>query len=543
VSEVYVSPEDVSQADALKVLAFLNAAQTPEHIAETVEFPDELDVGIRVAQRLLDRRQELGAFTSLQQVADVPQVGPERFTEIVVALSGLGAPGRAVDTALHLMQEIRTLRETVEALQSTLGARRRVTLHPIEDHPFLGQPVTIVATVTDALGTAPQVDMPVTFATTWGRLRSVGLLVQQGNTVTARTNAAGTAKVTLLPPTSEDLWERQQGALETMLRLLDADAATPLETRSGLEEMVRRYDWEANVDFRRAVDIYFRDLSHHLLDTINQYDYMRSWSYFDATVMAFARDDAGGDAPGTTVQSTASLTLRFKDWLGPWLETYQAEFESQNALENELQHARQRTEEAGALVQDVYGRVRDFVADQRGLVGEYAGRKVAGTSLDRFIASELGDLPPETRVNLFPALKVAADTIDTAGVKVLSAVGQTHSNLRQELNQKIATVETKGIGALSTRVEDLQSQLNAKVDATTFNTALISKLDASEFNNFVSEYNSFETEVGTQLAAKVDTTTFNTALARKVDTTTFNTQVGSLQNRVNRFDVLLPPDQ
>ena len=273
--EVYIRPEDVSPEVAQRVLMFLNSAQTAEQIAETVEIPDELDVGIRVGQRILDRRRELGAFTSLQQIADVPQVGPERFTEIIVTLGAPETPQHPATPQAPLLQEVRALRETIEALQLALGSQHRAELRALQERPFLGQPITVVATVTD-LGGSATVGAPITFAATWGRLRAAGgLTVQQGGSVTTRIGADGTARVTLLPPTSEDLSGPQQGALETMLRLLDNEALTPSDTESGLREMVLGYRWEANVDFRRAVDIYFRDFRHRLLDTINSRDYMR----------------------------------------------------------------------------------------------------------------------------------------------------------------------------------------------------------------------------------------------------------------------------
>lgn len=93
---------EATPTEEQEVLAFLNAAQTPEEIAEAVEFPDERDVGVRVARRILDRRQELGAFTSLGQVAGVPQVGPERFAEIVRALGGPTPEGGGPELARAL---------------------------------------------------------------------------------------------------------------------------------------------------------------------------------------------------------------------------------------------------------------------------------------------------------------------------------------------------------------------------------------------------------------------------------------------------------
>jgi len=85
-TENYIKPEDVSPQVAQKVLDFLNSTQSAAEIAQAVEIPNERDVGIIVAQHILDRREQLGGFNNIQQIADVQQVGPERFTEIVTIL-------------------------------------------------------------------------------------------------------------------------------------------------------------------------------------------------------------------------------------------------------------------------------------------------------------------------------------------------------------------------------------------------------------------------------------------------------------------------
>lgn len=86
--EFYIKPEHVAPEDAQKVLEFLNSAKSAKEIATSVEIPDERDVGATVAQHILNKRRELGGFTSLEQVANVRHVGPERFTEIVTTLCG-----------------------------------------------------------------------------------------------------------------------------------------------------------------------------------------------------------------------------------------------------------------------------------------------------------------------------------------------------------------------------------------------------------------------------------------------------------------------
>src|SRR3989337_3847611 len=87
-SRTVVSPEEVNEETSKRVLKFLNAAKTPEEIATAVEIPEERDVALRVAQNILATRANLGetGFTEIKQVAEVPQIGPERFSEIVSSL-------------------------------------------------------------------------------------------------------------------------------------------------------------------------------------------------------------------------------------------------------------------------------------------------------------------------------------------------------------------------------------------------------------------------------------------------------------------------
>jgi hypothetical protein len=101
--EGHLRPEDVGPEHAREVLDRLNAAQTTQELAAAVEIPGERGVGVGISQRILDRREELGGFTDLQEVRAVPLIGPERFTEIIVALSSpraLRVP--APDTASEL---------------------------------------------------------------------------------------------------------------------------------------------------------------------------------------------------------------------------------------------------------------------------------------------------------------------------------------------------------------------------------------------------------------------------------------------------------
>jgi polyhydroxyalkanoate synthesis regulator phasin len=572
--EEYLRPEDVRPEHARQVLDFLNSAQTAEQIAAAVEIPDELDVGVRLGRRILDRRGQLGTFTSLQQVADVPLIGPERFTEIVTTLSDARVP-RLDD----LWDEIRELREQVRSLQAALCDQPRVTprvtpkvtVRALQEEPFLGQAVNLVVTAIEAGGKRPRVGAPLTLFTTFGRLRATdGLISQDGNAVTVRTDGNGVARALLLPPVSEDIPSVQQDTLEVTLRLLDPDAPTPRDTEDGLKEIARRYRLDGNLELRRAIDVYFRDFGRGLMETLNVRDYLLAWTYLDSTVLAYARDDSGS----TAVDATAALTIRTKNWLAPWLETIEALARSESRLDQDLARAKVAGE-TGALLGRVYDGVNDFVSAQRGLVGGYVGQRIAESSLRDFLQSGIEDLPREKQLAIFPALDAASHTVATSDASVLGAVGETRVELRQELDTKIEGVETRNLELLDTRVGDIQTQLNSKVgtaelddlrfelndridriptrdldilirrvddlqakldskvDTTTFTEALNGKAD-------VREIDTLRTEIETDLSRKVDTTTFDSALARKVDNSDFSDRLGALQVKVNRLEGRFP---
>jgi len=81
-----VDPKKIAESTSRKVLYFLNAAQSAEEIASVIEIEGERDIGVKIAQSLLDRRARLGGFKNLDQVAATPQVGEVRFSQIVKAL-------------------------------------------------------------------------------------------------------------------------------------------------------------------------------------------------------------------------------------------------------------------------------------------------------------------------------------------------------------------------------------------------------------------------------------------------------------------------
>jgi DNA uptake protein ComE-like DNA-binding protein len=114
--EGLIRPEDVVEADAAKILAFLNGTETAQAFADGIELPNEPDIGLRLGAHLIERRAELGgSFTSLDQLLTVKLIGPVRFTRIVRAILGITGVGR--DEFADLAAQVQALRTQSQPLR------------------------------------------------------------------------------------------------------------------------------------------------------------------------------------------------------------------------------------------------------------------------------------------------------------------------------------------------------------------------------------------------------------------------------------------
>jgi hypothetical protein len=479
--EGLIAPEDVSEADAAKVLAFLNAAASAQALADGIELANEPDVGIHLGTRIIERRTQLQGFTSLDQLRTVPLVGPVRFTRIVRAI--LGATGVTRD-------EFDGLAEQVAALQRALAAAPpRVVVSQVESQRYLGQPLTVVATVTGADG-LPVGGVPVTLSASWGRLRgSDGFSIQQGDNVSFRAGNDGTIRATLLPPTSEDLEQPQQDAVESALAVLDPEGATPREDKDALEALVREYQFEANDSFRSGVDIYFRDFREHLLDSVNYRDELDAWPTYDSAIVAYVHQLAEDGTTDTGVVASGALLVHIRDWLGAWTQTH-IELESEESeLDVQLDIAT-GFDDPSDMLSRIHLSVGDYVSNRNGLVGQRIGQRVAEDKLGGFLQTGIDILPDEKKEALFPAVDTSSATIDKLGVQAIGALEQTRTDLRAHVDQQV----TSGIGAAletSPTITSLQAQVAGKVDQTTFTAALASKLDLTTLDQHLQDAQDF----------------------------------------------------
>ncbi len=455
-SRPYLEPGDVSPENAARVLAFLNAARSAPEIAAAVEIAGELDVGVRLAERILRRRDELGGFTDLAQVRAVPLIGPERFTEIVTTLSSQRVPGRPRTPFEQLADEVADLRDRVDRAGAGLP-RRRLVLRTVEPAAFLGQPLSVVATIED--DGRPAVDVPITFVVTRGRLRaSDGYATHDGHLVTARSDVEGIVRLTALPATAEELTPVQQAALTSMLALLDPSAATPADTLEGLTTMADQYAWEVNLPFRQAVDICVRDFRPMLLDTVNLRENLRAWTFFDTALMAFGPAEGNGE-DGSSVAATATLRLRYMDWIPPFLEAFVLRSRRDTDLGDRIRAVAAGESDADRLISAIYDEAGSYVASRYGRVGAWVGRKVAETSIRSFVDGEFGQLPLDTRVGAFAALDGASKTMAALDATVIRGLINTRKDIQRDVNVKVST-QTAGISALDGRVASLETSVD-----------------------------------------------------------------------------------
>ncbi len=492
-----IRPQDVAPADARHILDFLNSAESAGAIADRIELPNEPDIGPRLAAHILERRAQLGTFTSLDQLLTVHLIGPVRFTRIVRSLVE-NLPRRGIDQAAfdELAAEVRSLRDAVDALRAA-AAPPRVVLRAVGPPRYLGQPLTLVATVTGADGLR-RPDVPVTLSAAWGRLRgSDGFSIQTGTSLTLRSAGDGTVRAELVPPTSEDLQATQQAAVEAALGRLDPAAATPQDAADGLGALVREYRFDANDDFRAGVDIYFRDFHQHLLDRVNLRDELKEWSSFDSAVVAYVQGLGDDGAPASGVDAAAALVVRFRDWLAPWLQVHVDAAGSETLLGGELKLAT-NLPAAGDMLTRIHQRVGEFVSLQQGLVGQLVGQKVAEAKLDTFLETDIDVLPDESKRTLFPAVDTASTTIATLGVHALGAIEQTRSDLRRHVNTQL-TAGLDAALAQSATFKSLQTLVAAKVDKTTFDAAVASKVDIATLAELgkAADFSAFKTSLTT----------------------------------------------
>ncbi len=425
----FIKPEDVSLMDAEKVFEFLNSAQTAGEIAQRIEFPDELDIGEKLANRILTGRDAVGGeFTSLQQIADIPYIGPERFTEIIAALTDhpLYIEPESEKIAC-LFREFSQLRERLQKTSPGLSGQYQIRLMPAVVDSFEGSSLTISAMVTDASTGKPKSGTPLTLVSTYGTLESYeGYDTRTGNPVTAITSLSGIAKYVLISPLRGKMKGRQPAILEAALGRLDTGAPTPKHDIRGFTTLVQSYQAPRNENLRKAIDAHFLDQQDKI--TVPK-DRLSAWQYREVLLLGYLGDaDAIYRRRGTPVTEIGMLTLRLKDWVSPWFQVYKDIMMQANPINSQINQIKKIGGNGKTISMRVVNSTQDYLSRQRGAVGWFVGLDVADTSLVKFLGTGLASFDNATKKEIFGNIGSAriANRI-TLNTKILKPVARSSS--------------------------------------------------------------------------------------------------------------------
>lgn len=455
-AEVYLEPADVPAFDAGRVLAALNAAPDAEHLAAAIEIPDELDIGIRLGQRLLDRRDQLGGFTSLEQVADVPLIGPERFTEIVVTLAGRSATdllGLAADPA---------------GPSGWVASRSRLGLRLLAAGPWLGQLTTVV--VRSTVDGVRRAGVPLLVATGTGRLRAVsGGRVLEGATVTLVTGADGAARATWLPATNPPLDPAAHAALGDALGRLPTSGATPASSLPALRALVTAYRWEPNTALRRAVDA----LVDQVVVEVDDVDLGAAWPTVETTVTAWAL--AGGDTPDGGAEAVAVQPLVARDWRAGMVRVHHEVLTGEARLAGHLETERTQATDAVDLIGRLQRRVGEYLDVQQGRLGSAVARAIAADASRTFVVDRTADLSLDDGLQLASVVGATAAAAGTATPAVVTAMATTRSTVLRQVDTAVAA-------PIQARLDQLGGTVAGKVNEADLAAALAGKPDRAELD-------------------------------------------------------------
>jgi hypothetical protein len=504
-SDAYLTPFDVDAATAARVLGFLNAAAGAEEIAAAVEIPDERDVGIRLGQRIIDRRAELGSFTDLRQIRDIPYIGPERFTEIVTEIAG--RVNRPPPGTASLYDELARLRRQVAALSSHMDAlMTQVSITADHRAPLLGQPVRITARVTGGIDQRPRPGVPVTFIAPSAIIEHAeGMIRRTGVSATLLTGPGGVARVTVHAATDEPMLPAQKTALLSLLAGFP-EVETPSKATAFLDQLIADYSWDVNHDFRAAVDLLYKTYGRSLIDGINAFDYLAHWPRVDAPLTATA---GGGpnEAEGTQVRGGAVFTIPFRNWLGPWLQRFHSRTRRNVAFDRNIRAVAGSADAAGRIMQQT----ADFVRSRRGLVGAFMGRTEAQRTLNAFIAEDMPGVDPKARPGLISVLQGANATLSSGGADAVAGIAGVRKQLTEEVRN--APVSDQ----LNARLNAIESTMDAKANQADVSAALAGKVDSQTFSDYrqridsrfegfvtLDAYQDFRSRITDQLEAKAD---------------------------------------
>lgn len=475
---VFLEPADFSPAQALQILAVLNDATDPQQLAQRIEIAGEPDIGERLAQRLLAARASLpGGFTRLEQILAVPQIGPERFSDLCTAIigvdlrrqwrSGTAAPAPDSSSAAGPVLEARAQRQPA----------------------WLGQPVWLRLTARDADG-RPLVNRLLTLSTDSGVLElGHALGARRGRVLQARSGTDGSLRVLLLPAAADSLGAGPQAALETALDGLPVSATAPVELATALQGLVAGYQQTAARALRQALDHYSAPARAGLDTAGTAAPLQAHWPLVSAVVRADLHAGAGAASA-----AQACLPVHWQDWTLAWLHYLERDLLQRLDFNGRFGAARLRSD-AAHLVGDLLSESTAAFAALDGQASRWLGGRLLEQATTDFLATETTALDLDTREQLYASLpgmgtRVALATSAPPTLTPLAPAPLAHLAPTREFELQTAALETQlaEMRALEDRIT-LQSESIAAAETRIGQQAVEV---ADQHQQFRSEYAAFQ---------------------------------------------------
>lgn len=524
---VTLEPQDLTPAQAARVLTLLNAASSAQQLAAAIEIPGELDIGVRLAQRLLDARAAAGGrFTDLRQVRAVRLIGRERFTEICAAALGLDPRrwitqiGSFTDRQAELESRLARLAALADGtLAQREGARVDIDISP--QPLWLGQALEVRVLCTDGAG-RPLPGRRLTLTTSQGMLETAfGWAVTRAAGVALRTGVDGSARAQLRLAPPEGVTAEQQALLEDALAGFDAQAESAADLDRPLAALAQRYSAERAGTLRAALDLYARQYRAVFVDRLN----------FGGAGVAFPletsvlRADLHG-AQGSASLAHAVAVAHHRNWVGAWLDALAEFVANQAALDAALAEAGRRGSTGQRLVDDLVAEAHVFIARLPGLAAQWAAQRRVGGAMQRYLARETEQLDLPTRQALHAQLTGAAAQITPDSVGTLAAVAQTKAELGTRIEQ-VGGVS----GALAEEMRGIQTAVNSRAQEVATNAATVATQTAQVRADRTAVSTDRAAVAGDRQRVETRTADFDTRYA------TFTTQYQDFSTRYNDFTV------
>lgn len=518
---VFLEPDDLSAGQQARILRVINLAADAAGLAAAIELAGEPDIGLRLAERLLRARAAVNdQFTTLTQIEAVSGIGPERFTDLCVAILGLQRDQlvRLGNVAGHRLADA----SGVEYASAKLQLQIEVDQQPA----WLGQ--TLRLSIRASQNGAPLVNRTLTLETSLGFLaHSFGFAQQRGAALHVRTGTDGSAHLALEYQPYEPLTQDQRNALQIALDNLDTSADTPDEIRVAFNQLAEQYDDERNIYLRRALDIYSRH-GQQFWQHFNANNSEFEWPLETAVVRGYLHGSDNSQA----VLASAVTIVRWKNWIPAWFVYLHEWLANRAALPARLAEIKRKGLQGYALIDNLIGEAHTFVARQKGFAAELVSQHLVSDSVKRFLSTELEDVPDDTKRLLFPNLELAAEQIRAGNRGSLELVANTRGALKKD----IADIGRIDAGMME-EIRGIRDEVNMRAAGMREQLDLFTR-DRDQFNdqygNFVRDNERFDELYGrfvNDLATFSDRyVTFNTNYAQ------FNTNYAQFSTNYAEFD-------